>query len=166
MDVMPTSGAGVCHGTLSPISGTCFGGSQPACPPLGPQTPAHLTSGIHEGSVLLSASPQSWKVPTAMISYFSGWHRLFPGIPWLCCMGPFRLSSWPSTPVFSQWPNLQSPSLNTQPPLTTAGTQTNVSDWEVLSALRSVVNSFHFFFQGPVCGLPSEVLKLTPIPSH
>ena len=162
---MPTSGAGVCHGTLSPISGTCFGGSQPACPPLGPQTPAHLTSGIHEGSVLLSASPQSWKVPTAMISYLSGWHT-FPWNPSAVLHGALQAFIMALTPVLSQWPNLQSPSLNTQPPLTTAGTQTNVSDWEVLSALRSVVNSFHFFFQGPVCGLPSEVLKLTPIPSH
>ena len=133
---------------------------------LWPQTAVHLTSDIAEGSVLPSASTQSWKAPTAVISYLSGWHRLFPGVPRLCCTRPFRLSSWHSTPVLSLWSNLQSLSLNTQPPLSMTGELTNVSDWEVLSALMSVVKSFHFFFQIPVAVLPSEVLKLTPTSAH
>lgn len=62
------------------------------------------------------------------------WQSLafFYRVPPLCHANPLRdPPSGKSTPVLSLGPDLQSLSLNTQPILTTVGTQTSISDWDV-----------------------------------
>ena len=83
---------------------------------------AHTTSRSHVGSALPSVSAWSWKLlgwynpllshPKTIISCLFGKPRLFPGLPHLCPISPFRLSSWQSIPVLSLGSDLRSVNLN------------------------------------------------------
>lgn len=136
---------------------------QPAClPTSGTTDPAHLTSQRHEAvSCCLQAHRVGRSHSNDLLPLWLA--QTFPR-SWLCC-GPFRLSSWPSTPVLSQWPNLQSPSLNTRPPLTTAGPANKCQTGRV-TVSTEVWARFTTSFPRTCLQAPSEVLKLTPIPSH
>ena len=99
---------------------------------------------------------QSLRVQVAMVSCLSGEPMLFSELPQQCCTSPHRVFSCQLTLVLSLESDLQSLSLSTQPPLTTAGCKETVSRLESIGWQWS----FHFTFWAPVAEFPSEVPKL------
>ena len=83
--------------------------------------------------LILLCLTQGWHPGICECAVLDGLHSsdLF-GIPQLCYTSRLRVSSQRSTPGLFLGCDFRSLSLNTQSPLTTAGTRTSVSDWGVL----------------------------------